>query len=106
LAAGRGYDLTYVLDHRGDLSKPIARVKGSQSGLTMEVFTTEPSIQLYTGNFLDGSAKGAWGGPIEHRFGLCLETQNFPDAVNHANFPNSIIKPGDTYRQTAIYRFS
>jgi aldose 1-epimerase len=76
------------------------------SGRYMEVFTTEPAVQFYTGNFLDGTLTGRSGKVYEHRYGLCLETQHYPDSPNHPNFPNTILEPGDTLNSTTIYKFS
>jgi aldose 1-epimerase len=72
----------------------------------MEILTTEPGIQFYSGNFLDGSLKGKKGVKYEEHRGFCLETQHFPDSVNHPNFPTTIFRPGETYAQTTVYRFS
>jgi aldose 1-epimerase len=72
----------------------------------MEVSTTEPGVQLYTGNFLDGKQKGPGGVAYGQYHGFCLETQHFPDAVNRPNFPSIILQPGKTYTQTTVYRFS
>ena len=80
-----------------------ARAKAS--GVKMDCFTNQPGVQFYSGNFLDGD-KGKNGAVYGHRSAFCLETQTFPDAVNHENFPESILKPGQTYKQTTVYRFS
>jgi aldose 1-epimerase len=100
-----GYDHNYVLNSDGS-SKPLlaARVKEPGSGRVMEVLTTEPGVQFYSGNFLDGTVKGV-GGTYHKHYGFCLETQHFPDSVNRPNFPSTILEPGKTYRQTTIYRF-
>jgi aldose 1-epimerase len=76
-----------------------------KTGRIMEVLTTQPGIQFYTGNFLDGKISGI-GGAYRKQYGFCLETQHFPDSVNHPNFPSAILTPGQTYRQTTIYKFS
>jgi aldose 1-epimerase len=105
LLYGRGYDHNWVLN-RGD--KPLtlaARVCEPVSGRVMEVYTTEPGLQFYCGNFLDGTNVGKGGHPYAHRSGFCLETQHFPDSPNHPDFPNTILKPGETYTQTTVYRF-
>ncbi|MCH7521191.1 MAG: galactose-1-epimerase, partial [Candidatus Marinimicrobia bacterium] len=70
------------------------------------VFTTEPGLQFYTGNFLDGTLRGKGGRTYEHRYGFCLETQHFPDSPNHDHFPSTVLEPGQTYRHTTIYKFS
>ncbi len=103
---GTGYDHNFVLNkkRKGALTLA-ARVSEPRSGRVMTVYTTEPGIQLYTGNFLDGVA-GMYGRIYNKRGAFCLETQNFPDAPNHANFPSSVLRPGQVYRQTTTYRFS
>ena len=83
-----------------------AKVKDPESGRVMEVSTTEPAVQFYTGNFLDGSIKTDAGKPINKNSALCLETQHFPDSPNQPSFPNSILEPGQTYHQTTVYKFS
>jgi aldose 1-epimerase len=100
-----GYDHNFVL--AGAVSKsPVlaARVREPKSGRVMEVLTTEPGIQFYTGNFLDGKIAGV-GGAYKKHFGFCLETQHFPDSVHQPGFPSVILEPGKTYRQTTIYKF-
>jgi aldose 1-epimerase len=72
----------------------------------MEVYTTQPGLQFYTGNFLDGKLKGKGGVAYPQYGGFCLEAQHFPDSVNHPEFPSMILKPGETYSQTTIYKFS
>jgi aldose 1-epimerase len=72
----------------------------------MEVHTTEPGVQFYTGNFLDGTVRGKSGKPYPQRSGFCLETQHFPDSPNKPNFPTVVLKPGDRYRTTTVYRFT
>ena len=72
----------------------------------MEVFTTEPAIQFYCGNFLDGTLTGKGGVVYKHRYGLCLETEHYPDSPNRADFPSTELKPGDTYKTQTVYRFS
>ncbi len=101
-----GYDVNFVL--RGGAAKGphlAARVKDPKSGRVMEVLTTEPGIQFYTGNFLDGKNKGKGGTVYNKHAGLCLEAQHFPDSVNKPDFPSVILRPGQTYRQTTIYAF-
>ena len=72
----------------------------------MEVCTTEPGIQFYSGNFLDGTITGKGGKVYKHRWGFCLETQHYPDSPNKPNFPSTILRPGDKYETTTVYRFS
>jgi aldose 1-epimerase len=100
-----GYDLNYVLDSDGKL-KLAAIVHEPKSGRVMEVLTTEPGIQFYTGNFLDGKVKGKGGAVYKKHDAFCLETQHYPDSVNHKNFPSTILTPGKTYKSTTVYRFS
>jgi aldose 1-epimerase len=105
LASG-GYDHTWVLDKDdGELSLA-AEVYDPSSGRVLEVFTTQPGIQFYTGNFLDGSLVGARGQAYQKHFGFCLETQHFPDSPNQPNFPSTVLRPGDVYQQTTIFRLS
>ena len=101
-----GYDLNYVLNREGKEPTLAARVSEPKTGRIMEVFTTEPGIQFYTGNFLDGKQKGRGDVVYKKHWGLCLEAQHFPDSVHHDNFPSMILKPGETYKQTTIYKFS
>jgi aldose 1-epimerase len=101
---GGGYDHNYVVDHFSGKLAPAARVEHSASGRTMDVSTNQPGIQFYSGNFLDGSIAGI-GGRYEKHGGFCLETQHFPDSVNQPHFPTTILRPGKTYRQTAVYKF-
>ena len=105
LALGGGYDHNFVLDGGGGALVLAARVREPLSGRVMEVRTTEPGIQFYSGNFLDGSNVGKGGVAYEHRTGLCLETQHFPDSPNHPEFPTTELLPGQTYTQTTEYRF-
>ncbi|MGD9556093.1 MAG: aldose epimerase family protein [Mangrovibacterium sp.] len=103
-----GYDHNYILNK--DQHKPEMTLCGTvyepQSGRFMEIFTTEPAVQFYTGNFLDGSLTGKSGKKYEHRYGMCFETQHYPDSPNHPNFPNTVVNPGDTLKSTTIYKFS
>jgi aldose 1-epimerase len=97
-----GYDHCYVLRSKDGSLALAARVHDPQSGRVMEVLTTQPGIQFYSGNFLDGTA--ANGGYPQHA-GFCLETQHFPDSPNHPNFPNTILRPGETYHHVTVHRF-
>ncbi|HYT94568.1 MAG TPA: aldose epimerase family protein [Gemmataceae bacterium] len=101
-----GYDHNYVIRGGGKGLVLAARVYEPKTGRAMEVHTTEPAIQLYTGNFLNGKEKGLDGVVYRKHYGFCLETQHYPDAVHHANFPSIILRPGKTYTQTTVYRFS
>ena len=102
-----GYDHNWVLNKNGTELQQAATVYDPKSGRLMEVFTTQPGVQFYTGNFLDGSLMYTVGGQkyVQHA-GLCLETQHYPDSPNQPSFPSSILKPGETYRQTTVYKFS
>jgi aldose 1-epimerase len=101
-----GYDHNWVLnDYDGSL-RLVARAHEPTSGRVMEVYTTEPGMQFYSGNFLDGSNVGKGGVPYQHRTGFCLETQHFPDSPNHPEFPSTVLRPGEVYESTTIYRFS
>jgi aldose 1-epimerase len=103
---GGGYDHCWVLADSSKNLKSAAVLTEPISGRVMEVLTTEPAIQFYTGNFLDGKIIGKKGHPYPFRSGLCLETEHFPDAPNRPDFPTTILVPGATYRTTTIYRFS
>lgn len=101
----KGYDQNWVLDSGGGRLALAARVVEPKSGRTMEVYTTEPGLQFYSGNFLDGSIRGKGGAVYGRHAGFCLEAQHFPDSPNHPNFPSTILRPGEEYRQTTVYRF-
>lgn len=103
---GGGYDHNWVLDNPGDDATPAAIVTSPVTGITLTVYTNEPGIQVYSGNFLDGSAKGTKGGKTyNHRAGLCLETQHYPDSPNHPEFPSAILMPGIPYDSHCVYKF-
>lgn len=104
LKLGKGYDHNFVLNHRGDLKVVAAKVEDPNSGRVLEVYTDQPGIQFYTGNFLDGSVTGI-GGQYVFRSAVCLETQHYPDSPNHANFPSTVLEPGQTFHHTTIFRF-
>jgi aldose 1-epimerase len=105
LLLGRGYDHNFVVNRTGEGLTLAARVAEPNSGRVLEVFTTEPGIQFYTGNFLDGTIRGKGGKVYRQRYGFCLETQHFPDSPNKPSFPSVVLKPGQTYRSTTIYKF-
>jgi aldose 1-epimerase len=105
LRYGGGYDHNWVLDKSAGHLVPAARVADPVSGRVMEVVTTEPGLQFYSGNFLQG-IRGKDGSIYGPRSGFCLETQHFPDSPNHADFPSTELMPGDEYQSTTIYRFS
>jgi aldose 1-epimerase len=100
-----GYDHNFVLRQRENRPTLAARLKDPKSGRVLTVRTTQPGVQLYTGNFLKDQ-KGKGGKVYRQRSALCLETQHYPDSVNHPNFPTTILKPGETYHQTCVYAFS
>lgn len=101
-----GYDHNYVIIPSGNFPELAATLHDPQSGRTLSLYTTEPGIQFYSGNFLDGTLTGRGGQVYQQHAGLCLEPQHFPDSPNQSTFPNTILQPGEVYRQTSIYRFS
>ena len=106
LKLGKGYDHNFILDRSGAGLSLAARVEEPATGRVMEVDTTEPAVQFYTGNFLDGTLKGKGGHVYPRRAALCLETQHYPDSPNKPAFPTTELKPGQTYKTTTVYRFS
>jgi aldose 1-epimerase len=108
IVIGQGYDHNFVLDRpsSSDTSlKRAARVTDPHSGRTLEILTTEPGIQFYSGNFLDGTLVGTSGRVYRQTDGFALETQHFPDSPNHPQFPSTVLRPGHTYDTTTVYRF-
>lgn len=108
LKFGRGYDHNYVLSGAPNAKtglREAAHAHDPATGRTLDVFTTEPGLQLYTGNFLDGKLKGKGGKTYVHRGAFCLEAQKFPDSPNKPNFPSATLAPGETYKQTTVYAF-
>jgi aldose 1-epimerase len=105
LANGKGYDHNWVLNRKGAGLQLAARVREPKSGRTLEVQTTEPGIQFYAGNFLDGTIKGKGGHVYGHRSGFCLETQHYPDSPNQPKFPSTILQPGQTYKTSTVFKF-
>lgn len=106
LEIGSGYDHNFALTGGMTiLPRAIARLHSPASGITMTVSTTEPGLQLYSGNQLDGSHRGKAGLPYERHAGVCLETQHFPDSPNRAEFPSTVLRPGTAFRSTTIYAF-
>lgn len=101
-----GYDHNFVLDTNGSLEDVAARVTDSRSGIVLEVYTNEPGIQFYTGNFLDGTVTGKGEKIYNKRSGLCLETQKYPDSPNKPQWPSAVLRPGEKYQSTCIYKFS
>jgi aldose 1-epimerase len=106
LACGLGYDHNWVLNNSDGSLALAARVLEPGSGRVMEVYTTEPGLQFYSGNFLDGSVTGKGGQAYQQRTGFCLETQHFPDSPHQPHFPSTVLKAGQTYTSTTLYKFS
>ena len=106
LKLGKGYDHNWVLDAQPGTVAKAAEVYEATSGRVLEVWTNQPGIQFYTGNFLDGTLKGKDGKVYPHRAALCLETQHFPDSPNQPKFPSVELKPGQTFQATTIWKFS
>lgn len=102
---GLGYDHNFVLNREGDGLVEAMHVRAPTTGRTLTISTTEPGVQFYSGNFLDGSITGKHGHVYRRRFGFCLETQHFPDSPNKPQFPSTLLRPGDTYRSTTVWRF-
>jgi aldose 1-epimerase len=103
---GLGYDHNWVLNKEGTELSLAAEVYESTSGRVMTIHTTEPAIQFYTGNFLNGTITGKGGKVYEQRYGLCLETQHSPDSPNKPDWPTTVLRPGETYRSTTVHTFS
>jgi len=101
-----GYDNNFVVNGKPGTMRIAARVSDPDTGRTMEVWTTQPGVQLYTGNFLDGKLTGIGGKPYVIHYALCLETQHYPDSINHPNFPSVVLNPGETFTSTTAYKFS
>jgi aldose 1-epimerase len=105
LTFGIGYDHNFVLDREPSGLSHAAQVVEPESGRVLDIFTDQPGIQFYSGNFLDGTITGKGGRVYQHRYGLCLETQHFPDSPNHAAFPTTILRPGERYESRTVFRF-
>lgn len=106
LILGKGYDHNFILNVNNTISTPAVEVYEPTTGRVMEVFTNQPGVQLYTGNFLDGTITGKGGKVYNQRYGFCLETQHYPDSPNKPNFPNVVLKTGQRFDSTTIYKFS
>lgn len=102
---GNGYDHNFVLDTKGDITKEAVILKSPETGITLTVYTDEPGIQVYSGNFLDGTVTGKNGVTYKQRTGICLETQHYPDSPNKPGWPSVLLKPGETYTSHCIYKF-
>jgi aldose 1-epimerase len=105
IARGGGYDHNFVLNRSGEGLSPVAKVVEPGTGRVLEVFTTEPGFQFYSGNFI-GKLRGKGGRLYGPRSGFCLETQHYPDSPNHPSFPTTVLKPGQRYHTTTIHKFS
>lgn len=103
---GNGYDHNFVLDTKGDISKIAAELQSTVSGIVLDVYTDEPGIQVYSGNFLDGTQTGKNGIVYNQHAGICLETQHYPDSPNKPQWPSTRLNPGETYTSHCIYKFS
>ncbi len=106
LVLGHGYDHNFIINRKGDGLELAARAYEPTSGRVLEVFTTQPGVQFYTGNFLDGTVTGKHGHVYKRRNAFCLETQHFPDSPNHPAFPSTILGPGQMFHQKAVFKFS
>lgn len=102
---GDGFDHNWVLRTKGDINQVAARLSSPLTGITLTVYTNEPGIQVYTGNFLDGTVKGKKGIAYPKRASVCLETQHYPDSPNHPQWPSVILKPGNVYHSHCIFQF-
>lgn len=106
LKNGNGYDHNWVLNTAGDVTKLAAKVISPISGIALEVYTNEPGVQVYTGNFLDGTVTGKKGIVYKQRTGVCLETQHYPDSPNKPSWPSVILEPGKVYNSKCVYKFT
>ena len=105
ITLGRGYDHNWVLNTKGNISQVAATVYNDESGIEMNVFTTEPGLQFYSGNFMAKSETGKLNVSYLHRGALCLETQHYPDSPNQPDFPSTVLRPGEKYASRCIYQF-
>ncbi|MBQ7297289.1 MAG: galactose-1-epimerase, partial [Alistipes sp.] len=100
-----GYDHNWVLNTAGDITKQAVELYSPASGIQLEVYTTEPGIQVYTGNFLDGTVQGKHDITYNQRAAICLETQKYPDTPNKPEWPSALLRPGEKYTSRCIYKF-
>lgn len=100
-----GYDHNWAIQGQPGTLRPAAQAYSPETGVFMEVLTTQPGIQFYSGNYLDGCPAGKDGAPYARRWGFCLETQTYPDSPHHPDFPSAVLKAGEEYRHTTVYRF-
>jgi aldose 1-epimerase len=103
---GKGYDHNFVLDTKGNIHQKAAEVIGDQSGIVMDIYTTQPGLQFYGGNFMDGSHQLKYGKKDDYRTAFCMETQHYPDSPNEPGFPSTVLKPGEKFSAITIYAFS
>lgn len=106
LKNGNGYDHNWVLNAKGDINRKAASLKSPKTGIVLDVYTSEPGIQIYAGNFLDGSLTGKKGITYNQRASVCLETQKYPDTPNKPEWPSAVLRPGEKYTSQCIFRFS
>lgn len=106
LRNGKGYDHNWVLNTKGDMSRSCATLESLTTGIVLDVYTNEPGIQIYAGNFLDGTLKGKKGVIYNHRASVCLETQKYPDTPNKPEWPSALLRPGEQYESHCIFKFS
>ena len=106
LVMAGGYDHNWCIDGSDGSLRLAARAWSRETGVVMETWTTQPGVQFYSGNYLDGCPAGKGGAPYAKRWGFCLETQAFPNAVNQPNFPSPVLKKGEEYRHKTVFRFS
>lgn len=106
LKNGKGYDHNWVLNTKGDISQVTATVYSPVTGIQLEVYTIEPGLQVYAGNFLDGTVTGKYGAVYAQRNAICLETQKYPDSPNKPDWPSTYLKPGEKYTSRCIYKFT
>ena len=105
LKNGNGYDHNWVLNAKGDINRRAASLKSQKTGIVLDVYTNEPGIHVYAGNFQDGSLTGKKGITYNQRASVCLETQKYPDTPNKPHFPSATLLPGDEYQQITVYKF-
>ena len=106
LKNGNGYDHNWVLNAKGDINRRAASLKSQKTGIVLDVYTNEPGVQVYAGNFLDGSLTGKKGITYNQRASVCLETQKYPDTPNKPEWPSAVLRPGEKYTSECIYKFS
>ena len=106
LKYGNGYDHNWVLNAKGDISRKCASLESPKTGIVLDVYTNEPGVQVYAGNFLDGSLTGKKGITYNQRASVCLETQKYPDTPNKPEWPSAVLRPGEKYMSQCIFKFS